>query len=158
VGTVKAEKKQRGGRLFQKGQSGNPAGKPRGAKNKATIAAETLLDGEAQALTRKAIELALGGDSMALRLCLERIIPPRKDRPVILKTIPPVKTGSDATKFMARVLESVSNGELTPSEGEAIGQVLGLFCKSLETRDFEERLQRLEGMLRDDPGAAATEG
>ena len=67
--------KQRG-RPFKPGQSGNPLGRPKGARNRATIAAEALLDGEAEALTRKAIELALDGDTTALRLCLERLMPP----------------------------------------------------------------------------------
>src|SRR5262245_41119418 len=58
------------GRPFVKGQSGCPAGKPRGARHRTTLAAEALLDGEAEALTRKAVELALNGDSTALRLCL----------------------------------------------------------------------------------------
>ena len=53
-----------------------------GARHKATVAAEALLDGEAEALTRKAVEMALAGDGTALRLCLDRIIPPRRERPV----------------------------------------------------------------------------
>ena len=60
---------------FEKGVSGNPNGRPKSARNKSTLAAEALLDGEAGALTRKAIELALNGDLGAIRLCLERIIP-----------------------------------------------------------------------------------
>jgi Family of unknown function (DUF5681) len=67
---------------FKPEQSGNPHGRPRGARNRATIAAETVLDGEADALTRKAIDLAKQGDTAALRLCIERILPARKDRPV----------------------------------------------------------------------------
>jgi Family of unknown function (DUF5681) len=55
---------------FKPGKSGNPAGKPPGAKNRTTLAVEALLDGEAETLTRKAIELASGGDMQALRLCL----------------------------------------------------------------------------------------
>ena len=70
------------GARFRKGQSGNPSGRPRGARNKTTLAVEALLDGEAEVLTRKAVERAKEGDSVALRLCLERILPPRKDRPV----------------------------------------------------------------------------
>jgi Family of unknown function (DUF5681) len=65
---------------FSKGQSGNPAGKPPGARHRATMAAEALLDGEVQALTRKAIERALEGDGVALRLCLERCRRGRADR------------------------------------------------------------------------------
>ena len=60
---------------------GNP-GRPLGARHKATLAAEAILDGEAEALTRKAVEKALEGDATALRLCLERIVPARKDRPI----------------------------------------------------------------------------
>jgi hypothetical protein len=60
------------GRPFKKGRSGNPAGKPKGARHRATVAAEALLDGEAEGLTRKAIEMALAGDGTALRLCLDR--------------------------------------------------------------------------------------
>jgi hypothetical protein len=70
------------GTRFRKGQSGNPSGRPRGARNKTTLAVEALLDGEAEALTRKAIERALEGDTTALRLCLDRLLPPRKGRPV----------------------------------------------------------------------------
>jgi hypothetical protein len=73
---------------FRKGRSGNPKGRPAGARNKATQTAELLLDGEAEALTRRAVELALAGDGMALRLCLERIIPPRRGRPVQLGLTP----------------------------------------------------------------------
>ena len=58
------------GTRFRKGQSGNPSGRPRGARNKTTLAVEALLDGEAEVLTRKAIERAKDGDSVALRLCL----------------------------------------------------------------------------------------
>jgi hypothetical protein len=66
--------------LFQKGRSGNPAGRQRGCRNRATLAAEVLLEGEAEALTRRAIELALEGDTTALKLCLERIVPQRRSR------------------------------------------------------------------------------
>ena len=70
------------GTKFAPGQSGNPAGKPKGARNKTTLAIEALLEGEADALTRKAIEMAKDGDGPALRMCLDRLAPPRKDSPV----------------------------------------------------------------------------
>ncbi len=63
---------------FKPGQSGNPHGRPKGARNRATVVAEQLLDGEADTLTRKAIDLAKQGDTTALRLCIERILPPRE--------------------------------------------------------------------------------
>ena len=66
-----------------------------GARHKATVAAEALLDGEAEALTRKAVEMALAGDGTALRLCLDRIIPPRRERPVRFK-MPVLQSPADA--------------------------------------------------------------
>lgn len=67
---------------FKPGKSGNPEGRPKGSRNATTLALETLLDGQATALTQTAIDLALTGDMAALRLCLDRILPARKDRPV----------------------------------------------------------------------------
>ncbi len=69
--------KQRG-RPFAPGQSGNPNGRPKGARGKATMIAEALLDGEAEKLTRKVIEMALDGSEPCLRLCMERILPPKR--------------------------------------------------------------------------------
>src|SRR5882724_7958032 len=73
------------GRPFRRGESGNPAGRPIGARHKATVAAEALLDGEAERLTRKVLEMALAGDIVAMLLCLERILPPRRERSVRFK-------------------------------------------------------------------------
>src|SRR5438874_12919139 len=70
------------GRPVQRGTSGNPAGRPAGSRNRTTLAVQALLDGEAEALTRKAIELASNGDLNALRLCLDRVIPIRRDQPL----------------------------------------------------------------------------
>ena len=79
---------------FKPGRSGNPAGCPRGTKNRSTLAAEALLEGEAERLSRKAVEMALEGDVAAMRLVLERLIPPRRDRPVSLN-LPPIDTAAD---------------------------------------------------------------
>ena len=73
---MEEQQKQRG-RPFPKGQSGNPKGRPRGSRNRSTQAMQLVLDGQAEALTRKAVALALGGDATGLRLCLERFLPPR---------------------------------------------------------------------------------
>jgi Family of unknown function (DUF5681) len=91
------------GRPFEKGRSGNPAGRPRGSTNRATKSAVAMLDGEAEALTRKAVELALGGDASALRLCLERIVGPRRGRPVEL-ALPAIRSAAEAPARWARLL------------------------------------------------------
>lgn len=121
---------------------GNP-GKPKGARHKATRAALAMLDGEAEALTRQAVTMALGGDTTALRLCLERIAPPRKDAPVQFD-IPPMQSAADAATAAGAVLEAVADGELTPTEGAHIMQLVETFRRTLETSELEARVAALE--------------
>jgi hypothetical protein len=131
---------------FKPGQSGNPAGKPKGLRNRATLALEALLDGEAEELTRKAIELGKGGDMAALRLCLDRIIPPRKDRHVAF-ALPAMNGPVDAVKGLASIVTAVASGELTPSEASELTKPVEGYARVLETVDHEERLKALEGRI-----------
>lgn len=121
---------------------GNP-GKPRGTRHKATQAVLALLDGEAEALTRQAVKMALDGDGAALRLCLERIAPPRKDAPVQFN-LPRMETARDAATAAGAVLEAVAEGELTPTEGAHIMQLIENFRRTLETSELEARVAALE--------------
>ena len=102
------------------------------------------LEGEAEALTRQAVAMALDGDTTALRLCLERIAPPRKDTPVAFH-LPPMETAADAAKTAAGVLEAVSTGDLTPVEGAQVMSLVETYRRTLETSEFEARLTALEG-------------
>ena len=140
--TAKSEKRQRG-KLFQKGVSGNPKGRPQGSRNKASLAIEALLDGQGEALTQKAIDLALGGDSAALRLCLERLCPPRKSRPINI-ALPNTKTAEGVSEAQAEVVKAVSVGELTPDEGTALSGILEARRKAIETQEHEIRIAALE--------------
>jgi len=128
---------------FKPGQSGNPKGKPKGARHKATLAALELLDGEAESLTRKAVELAMEGDTTALRLCLERIAPPRKDAPVSF-SLPEMKTAGDALTAINSIVQAVAKGELTPGEATSLAGLIEAFRKVVETNDLEQRITRLE--------------
>jgi|SRR5579884_204123 hypothetical protein len=140
--------KQRG-RPFQKGQSGNPAGKPKGAKHKATLAVEALLEGEADKLTRKAIDKALEGDGVALRLCLDRLCPPRRDRHVSFQ-MPPVTTAADAAKASAAILAGVADGLITPAEAAEVGKLIESHIKIIEASEFEARLAAVEERTKND--------
>jgi Family of unknown function (DUF5681) len=131
------------GTRFRKGQSGNPSGRPCGARNKATLAVEALLDGEAEGLTRKVIERAFAGDTTALRLCLDRLLPPRKDRPVSF-AMPTIETAADAAKAMGAIMAAVASGELTPAEASEIARLVEVYTKTLELSKFEARLRALE--------------
>jgi hypothetical protein len=122
---------------------GNP-GKPRGARHRATQAALALLDGQAEALTRKAVDMALYGDVTALRLCLERIAAPRKDAPVTF-ALPAMTCARDAAHAAAAVLGAVSEGDLTPTEGAHIMALVETWRRTFETTELEARLTALEG-------------
>ena len=121
---------------------GNP-GKPRGTRHKATRAALALLDGEAEALTRQAVKMALDGDGAALRLCLERIAPPRRDAPVVFD-LPRMETARDAATAAGAVLEAVAEGDLTPTEGAHIMGLVETYRRTLETSELEARVAALE--------------
>ena len=140
--------RKQGGR-FQKGKSGNPSGRPPGSRNKTTLAVDALLDGEAETLTRKAIEKAKDGDIAALRLCLDRIAPVRKDRPVTF-SFPLVASAADAAKASVALLAAVSAGEITPSEAVEIGRLLETYVRTLEITELEQRLNKLEGIITDE--------
>ena len=121
------------------------SGKPRGTRHKATRAVLALLEGEAEALSGKAIEMALAGDSVALRLCLDRIAPPRKDSPVVF-TMPRMSTAHDAAEAAGAVLEAVALGELTPSEGAQVMALVDSFRRTLEVTELEARVAALEAI------------
>ena len=127
---------------FTKGNSG----KPKGSRNKATIAIESLLEGQAEALTQTAISKALDGDSMALRLCMDRIAPLPKDKPISF-TLPHMKKANDASKAAGSVLKAVSIGEITPIEGSRVMGLIDSFRRTLEPTVIERRIQALEGNI-----------
>jgi len=86
------------GRPFEKGRSGNPLRRRVGCRNKTTIAAAAFLAGEAEALTRKAVELALVGDPTAMRLCIERILPQCRERAVKF-ALPPIESAATSPRL-----------------------------------------------------------
>jgi Family of unknown function (DUF5681) len=137
---------KQGGTQFQPGHSGNPNGRPKGSRNAATLALESLLDGQAEALTQKAIDLALAGDMAALRLCLDRILPARKDRPVSIE-MPAIDTAEDAKAASAALLAAVCAGSLTPSEASEIAKLVDAHVRAIETSEVLARLERLEQRL-----------
>ena len=130
-------RKQAGG--FQKGQSGNPRGRPAGSRNNATLACEALLEGQAEALTQKAVDMALAGDTVALKICIDRIFPVRRDRPVSFP-LPPINTARDAANVAAAVTEAVAAGQITPSEAGEIG------VKAYHAAELDDRAMPLHSL------------
>ncbi|HZK89563.1 MAG TPA: DUF5681 domain-containing protein [Stellaceae bacterium] len=131
--TAKPKGRSRG-RSFRKGQSGNPAGRPLGSRNRASLAIAALLDGEAEALARKAVELALGGNALALKLCLDRLSAPRRD-PAVSLALPAIGSAADLAEAMAALARAAAAGELTPAEAFDLARVADSFLKIIAARD-----------------------
>ncbi|WP_247710536.1 DUF5681 domain-containing protein [Qipengyuania huizhouensis] len=118
-------------------------GRTPGSRNKTTLAVEALLEGEHEALTRAAINKALEGDTTALRLCLDRISPARKDSPVTF-ALPAIRSIEDAVAASSALLAAVAAGEVTPDEAGRVMSLLSSHKQLVETCDLETRLAALE--------------
>jgi hypothetical protein len=132
-----------GGNTAGQFSAGNP-GRPRGSRNKATLAVESLLQGQVEVLTQTAINKALEGDSVALRLCMDRIAPPPKDAAVTF-SMPTMGNALDVAEAARNVLRAVSEGVLTPIEATRVMGLIDSYRRTLELTEIEERLLALEG-------------
>ncbi|MEX3314012.1 DUF5681 domain-containing protein [Sulfitobacter sp. PS-8MA] len=121
---------------------GNP-GKPKGSRHRATQAIEAMLEGQREALTQAAIDKALEGDVTALRLCLDRIAPARKDAPVSF-ALPEIETAEDAATAARAILKAIADGDVTPLEAATVMAVVEQFRRTLETTEIERRITALE--------------
>lgn len=131
---------------FQKGQSGNPAGKPRGAKDKRTALRE-LLRPHAEELVTRVVELAKMGDMSAMRICIDRIMPPVKEDPIQV-ALPKISGPEDCTRAQAAVLNAVTAGDMLPSEGQALASLIDSQRRAYETTELTRRLEEIEAHLK----------
>ena len=128
---------------FQKGESGNPAGRPRGARNKRTLLAEHLLEGDTEAIVRTMIERAKEGDMAAVRLCVDRICPRLTDRPAGFD-LPPLARAADAPPAMAAIAQALADGDLTAAEAADLGKFVASFVRAHPEADLAKRVGDLE--------------
>ena len=132
---------------FKKGKSGNPDGRPLGSRNKTTLAALSLIEDEGEKLARKAVELALDGDLPALKLCMDRLLPPAKERPLEAFSLPQLNDQRSVLDALDTIANKLSLGELLPAEATSICKVLEQYRKHFETTELSERLETLERTL-----------
>lgn len=131
------------GRPFVKGQSGNPAGKRPGTRSRITLLAEKLMENEATEVVRTVIDAAKAGDMTAARLILDRIAPPRRDRPVRID-LPPLSCPADVVEAMSAVISALSEGTISAAEASELSRLLDNFVKAVEANEIEGRVRRLE--------------
>lgn len=119
---------------FRRGICGNPAGRPRTRFRSGMRAAALLLDEQAEALTQKAIDLALAGDPVAVRFCLGRILGARRGQPLMAAgrlALPAVAAPGDLAAAVRAITTALGEGRLTPDEALACAQMLDGFPRVL---------------------------
>jgi hypothetical protein len=147
--TANAEPKQRRrgpGKPFQPGVSGNPAGKRKGTRHQITLLAEQLMSEDVEGIVAKVVNAAKAGDMAAARLILDRVLPPRRGRPVRI-ALPGVESPQGVTNALAAIVGAMADGVLSPEEADAFTSVIERQRQALETLDLHVRLCAIEEQL-----------
>ena len=131
---------------WKKGQSGNPAGMPKGTRHRATMLAEKFMEDDAENIVRAVVNAAKAGDPTAMRLCIERLAPLRKGRPITFD-LPDIEMASDITKAFCMIAKAMAAGELTPDQAGTVATVIEAHRKAIEMAEFEGRLSKLDARL-----------
>jgi hypothetical protein len=128
---------------FVAGVSGNANGRPKGVPNRSTLMFQGLVDEQGLALIKKAVEMALGGDSAVMRMLLGLLLPPRRDRHVALD-LPEIRSAEDALNASRTVVEAIAVGTLTPSEGGELARAIEAHAKLYAAVEIERGITELE--------------
>lgn len=125
---------------FKSGISGNPAGRPKGSLNRKTQLIK-LMEAHAEALVSKTIDLALAGDAVALRLCIERLIPKINDRStaVVMPNLEEIET----TKIVPELLRSLAGQEISISEFKSLMDVFMLHDDAIHSKEKEQETLKI---------------
>lgn len=129
---------------FAKGFTQNPTGRKAGSRNKATQAALALMEGQLEQITQTLIDAALDGEMTAIRLILERLVPPCKEKALPPLDLPPVTDATSLPKLTAAILGAVAEGRITPGEGQTLAALANTHAKNLELAELEQRIAALE--------------
>ena len=133
------------GRPFSKGESGNPSGRPKGARNRTTLLAEALIDDEGEHIVRKIIEGAKAGDRAALLFCGSRLIPAQRERAVQLD-VAGLRTPADAKLLYDSIVKAIRDGEMTPAQGCQMKSIINGFIEAyhVEKKERPFNLERIK--------------
>ena len=129
------------GRPFADGNAGRKAG----SKNRTTLVAAALLDGEAEELVRKAVELAKAGDAVMLKLLLGRILPRER---LIKLTLPHMDFADDAVEALGSITHAVAEAAITPGEGAALATLINSYARAIDVADLVRRVDELEAKIK----------
>lgn len=129
---------------WKPGQSGNPAGRPKGSRNRVTLVALAAMAEGADAIARKIVDMAKEGDISAARLVIERLVPVAKERPIFL-SLPDTSSANGVAQAQSAILQAVAAGDLLPGEAATLAGIVEARRKAVETLELEQRITALEG-------------
>ncbi len=142
---MKEQEQMHTGGRFQKGQSGNPAGRRKGALNKVSRKVIERISEKGDELLDVILEKALDGDLVALKLCLERLCPAQKELPLPAIKLPEITGPEDLPKATKTLMKAAASGSMTPSALTAMTCVVKAHMETVQTADLAERIRKLEG-------------
>ena len=128
---------------FKPGVSGNVKGKPAGTRSKATQLLLALMEGDAANITKAVIDAAKGGDLMAAKIILDRLIPPAKERPVSVD-LPDTSTSEGVSAAQSAILQAAACGDLLPGEAATLSAIVESKRRAIETQELSDRITQLE--------------
>lgn len=134
---------------FAAGRSGNPAGRPRGARNRLTLRLEALLEDGADEIASKAVELAKDGDPRLLKACLDRLLPAGRGRAVAFE-LPEIECVADLPSATGALLVAVAEGELSPLEASELAKLVDAHVRAITLTDIDDRLVKLEKRMEEE--------
>jgi hypothetical protein len=114
-----------------------------------------VLEDDAEAIARKAVDMAKAGDIAAIRICMDRLAPARRNDAIVFE-LPPIERATDTVVAAATIVTAVAAGDLAPSEAADLAKVIDIYLRALATGSFEERLAQLESAAETCPAPAAT--
>jgi hypothetical protein len=128
---------------FQRGESGNPAGRAVGSRNKKTLAVEAALFDHAEALVKNLVDRAMAGEPAAMRLAMERVLPAGRGRPLPID-LPPVRSAEDAQAAAAVIMAALKEGAISAREAVDLLRVVEGLTRLSGAIDVIKKIARKE--------------
>ena len=142
---------------FLPGQSGNPAGKKPGTRNRATLLHDALRDREERTVVRVVIDKALAGNSAAARFVIGLLMPRPRDRPIALE-LPDGAGARDILAAANATVQAMADGEITPGEALTVTRVLDFRLKALKAAVREAERTQPEPAAEPSPACGRGQG
>ena len=144
---IRKDSIRRSSHRFQPGQSGNPAGKPKGTRNKNGVLLESILKESGEALVNKLADMALKGNTACLKMALSRLYPAPQVAKIKLDDMPELNTLSDIPEYLKALMKKLGNGEIDVFQFDALSRSLHRMTDSMERAELEQRITELESKL-----------